>query len=416
MTVSSPARTPFRLPKRVAFSVQISIVIALFAGSAAPTPLYSVYQEKWGFSPITTTVVFATYSISVLVALVTFGPLSDHVGRRPVLIPALVVLAGAELIFAFANGVPTLITARVVQGLATGVAASPVGAGMIDLYREKGVLANTGTGPIGAALGFMGSGLLVQYLPLPTKLIYLVLCVVFLLQALGIYLSNETCPGRPGALASLRPQFGLPKYVRTPFLLAAPALITAYALSGLYGALGPSLVHKLTNNPSHVLGALSAAAFSGCGGVAVLLIRSMTARAMMFVSASMLILGLTGLLVSISHTSTPGFFLSSAVIGIGFGLGYQAGIRTVMVVVSARERAGVLSLLLVVSYIAMGVPTVVAGIRVVHAGVFEAATEFGIFAIVLSSLALLGVFVGHRKAEVPHPPTPAETDLAIEIV
>ena len=63
-----------------------SITLFFLAASAAPTSLYAVYQARWGFSPITTTVVFGIYALSVLAALLTLGKLSDHVGRRPVLI------------------------------------------------------------------------------------------------------------------------------------------------------------------------------------------------------------------------------------------------------------------------------------------------------------------------------------------
>src|ERR1700754_1516258 len=65
------------------------------ATPSAPTPLYAIYQGEWGFSPITTTIVFGIYAIAVLSSLLVFGKLSDHVGRRPVLLTALVVQVGA---------------------------------------------------------------------------------------------------------------------------------------------------------------------------------------------------------------------------------------------------------------------------------------------------------------------------------
>jgi MFS family permease len=106
-----------RLSGRPAVVVLASLIVALLASSAAPTPLYAIYQALWHFTPITTTVVFGVYAMAVLAGLLTLGKLSDHVGRRPVLLTALAVHAGSLVIFATASGVPALLAARVVQGV-----------------------------------------------------------------------------------------------------------------------------------------------------------------------------------------------------------------------------------------------------------------------------------------------------------
>ncbi|MGI8591269.1 MAG: hypothetical protein ACR2M5_09825, partial [Nakamurella sp.] len=57
-----------------------------------------------------------------------------------------------------------------------------------------------------------------------------------------------------------------------------------------------------------------------------------------------------------------------------------------------HERAGVLSILYVVSYLAMGLPAVIAGFLVVHGGgVAATARDYGIAVIVVAALALLGL-------------------------
>src|SRR4051812_27417783 len=94
-----------RLSKRTAFVLLASLAVSFLAGSSAPTPLYALYQARWGFSPIVTTLVFGIYALAVLVALLTVGRLSDHVGRRPVLIVATLLQAITMLAFASASGV-----------------------------------------------------------------------------------------------------------------------------------------------------------------------------------------------------------------------------------------------------------------------------------------------------------------------
>ena len=63
----------------------------------------------------------------------TVGSLSDQLGRRPVLITSLLVAAAGTAIFWAADGVFSLVLARVVQGIATGMATGALAAGLVEL-------------------------------------------------------------------------------------------------------------------------------------------------------------------------------------------------------------------------------------------------------------------------------------------
>lgn len=392
-TASAPAPVRHgRLPDALAFVLLASIILVFLAGSSAPTPLYTLYQAAWGFSPITTTIVFGVYALAVLAALLTVGSLSDYVGRRPVLLVAISLQAVVMLLFVTAGGVPQLLVARILQGLSTGAAATAIGAGLLDLHRARGTIANA-VGPLaGTATGAIGSGLLAQYLPDPTHLVYLVLFLILALQALGVLLMAETGTARPGALASLRPRFALPPATRRPFVVAVPALVAVWSLAGLYGALGPALVRQLVGANSFVLTGLALFVLAGSGAVTVLLVRAATARTMLVLGAVGLLAGVGITLLAISSTTAAGFFIGTAVAGVGFGAGFQGALRIVLPMAAPRERAGVLSLLYVVSYLALGLPAVIAGFLVVHGGgVLPTAREYGLAVMALAVLALLGV-------------------------
>src|ERR1700716_1958242 len=131
-----------RLPPRVALYLQASIVVAFLAASSAPPPLYAVYQSKWGFTPITITIVFGIYALAVLAALLTVGSLSDYVGRRPVLLFAIVIQAPGLGLLSEANELREVVVGRILQGVVSGAAVGAVGAGMLDLDRARGTLAN----------------------------------------------------------------------------------------------------------------------------------------------------------------------------------------------------------------------------------------------------------------------------------
>jgi len=380
-----------RLPGTVAFYLLASIIVAFLAGSSAPTPLYAVYAARWHFSPITTTVVFGVYALAVLTALLTVGRLSDHVGRRPVLLAALAVQIATMVVFVTAHGVPQLLVARVIQGLSTGAAAGAIGAGMLDLNKVRGTIANAVAPITGTATGALGSGLLVQYLPQPTHLVYLVLLGVFVLQAGGVLLMRETASPAPGALASLRPQFAVPGPVRRPLLFAVPALVAVWAMAGLYGALGPSLVKLVSGSASIVLGGLSLFVLAGSGVVAVLVFRRQSARQLTLIGGVALLAGVALTLLAVGTRSTAWFFVGTAIAGVGFGGAFQGAIRSVVPLAAPHQRAGVLSVVYVVSYLAMGLPAVIAGVLLVHEGNLVSTTvQYGVAVMVLAAAALLG--------------------------
>jgi hypothetical protein len=386
-----PLVRPERLPRvsgTPALLLLASLIVSMLAASAAPTPLYAIYQRQWGFSPITTTVVFGIYAVAVLSSLLVAGRLSDYAGRRNVLLGALAVQFAALLVYASASGVAELTAARVIQGLSTGAALGAIGAGMLDIDRQRGTLANALSPGIGTGTGALVSALFVQFLPAPTHLVYLVLAGVIAVQAVGVALLRETVTTSRVPASALVPEVRLPRAVRGPVLVAAPVLFAVWALAGLYGALGPSLVQALTGSANVVLGGGSMTLLTVTAVASVYLLRNAPTRAVMLTGIGALVAGVAMTLVALETGSAALFFAGTAVSGIGFGSGFQGGIRTVVPLAAPHERSGVLSLLFVVSYLGMGIPAVAAGFLAVHgAGLIGAARDYCVALIVLAALA-----------------------------
>jgi hypothetical protein len=393
---ASAARTPAarssRLTGRPALYLLASLVVSLLAASAAPTPLYAIYQRMWGFTPITITIVFGVYAVAVLVTLLTLGRLSDSIGRRPVLLAALGVQILSMVVYATAGGVGELMGARIIQGLATGAALGAIGAGMLDVDRERGALANALAPGLGSGSGALISALFVQFLPAPTHLIYYALIGVFAAQAIGVALLRETVTPVPVTRAVFVPEVRLPRAVRGPVLAAAPVLFAAWALAGLYAALGPSIVQALTGSGSVVLGASSVTVLTVTAVSSVYLLRNVPARSVLVWGIAGLVGGVAITLIALGAGSVALFFVGTAVSGVGFGAGFQGGIRSVVPLAAPHERAGVLSLLFVISYLGMGIPAVAAGFGATDGlGLLGAARVYGIALIVLAGLALAGL-------------------------
>src|SRR5580765_6747232 len=133
--VARPER--WTLSRRAAYALTGAIIgLALFA-STTPSPLYHDYATLWHFSPLTLTLVYATYAFGVLAALLTFGGVSDDVGRRPVLLTALALLMGSAVLFVLADSAAWLFAARALQGLATGAVLSAGSAALLDLHPRR---------------------------------------------------------------------------------------------------------------------------------------------------------------------------------------------------------------------------------------------------------------------------------------
>lgn len=387
MAAIAEPTTRFRLPVWASFALLASLAFTFLAAASAPTPLYGVYQEEWGFSAITTTIVFSVYAVSVLGALLTVGSLSDYIGRRPVLFAALGAQAVALILFVVAENVPTLMAARFVQGISTGAAIGALGAGMLDLNKLRGATASAVAPMFGTGAGAVISGIFVQWLPAPEHLIYLVLLGLFAVQALGVALMPETATRKDGALASLKPHFALPPAARRPLIAATPAMIACWSMAGLYGSLGPALVHRITGSVNHVYGGGALFVLAASGALAVLVLKDTAPQQSMVIGVAALFVGV-GLTMAAGDVSTLGFFLAAVVAGVGFGAAFQGALRSVVMVAGPHERAGVISVLFVISYVAFGGPAIVAGILVTQTHDIMATSQYyGVAVMVLAAIA-----------------------------
>src|SRR3954470_7308635 len=152
---------PRRLSRPTAFWSVAVLLVLMLAASGVPSPLYRVYQEEFGFSSGVLTTIFGIYALALLASLLVVGGLSDHIGRRPVLVAAFLLEAVSMVLFLVSDGVGWLLAARIVQGLATGALTSTLGASVIDLQnreRPLGAFINSASPGLGLSLGAVGAG------------------------------------------------------------------------------------------------------------------------------------------------------------------------------------------------------------------------------------------------------------------
>ncbi|MDR6179380.1 MULTISPECIES: MFS transporter [unclassified Pseudomonas] len=365
-----------------------SVLLAFLAASSAPTPLYASYQQAWGFSTFWLTLVFAVYAFALLAALLVGGRLSDHLGRRPVILAALVLEAGSMLLFHQAHDLADLVLARALQGLATGIATSALGAALLDVDAERGPWLNSLTPLLGMAVGALGCGLLVEFAPAPLQLVYRLFLLLFVLQGLALLRLPDRVPRRPGLLAALRPQLAVPPQARATLWRVLPLELAVWAVGGFYLSLMPGLVKAATGTTSILVGGVVVAGLTLTGAACLHGLRLWPAARLLRLGAGTLVAGPAVLWLAVASGQLGFFALGTLVTGVGFGSGFLGATRSLLPLAEPTQRAGLLAAFYVLSYLAFCLPALAVSALVPRLGLAGAA-ELYLGGVIL--LAALGV-------------------------
>jgi len=381
---------------RRGFATSAGVFALFLCSGGAPTPLYGVYAERFHFGTGLLTVIFAVYAVSLLGALLAFGDLSDAVGRRPVLLASIVLLVLSLLAFVFADGVPLLLLARVLQGLATGLMTAAASAAMLDLEPPHrpglAALANVAAAMGGQAVGTVLAGVLVQYAPAPTRLVYVLLILLGVGYGAALYRSVPE-PVEDKRPFAVRVRVSVPPKVRKAFLAAVPCLVATWALSSLYLSLGPDLVLALDASDNRLVSVSAPALLLGTATASAIWARGRTPRDRMLGGCAVLAAGSGITVVALLAHSAPLFYVSVLVCGLGFGTAFSGALQTLVGLAGPDDRGELTAAIYVVAYASFAVPAVVAGVVSASVGLVTTATFYS------AAVALLAVsaFVATRR-------------------
>ena len=372
-----------------AYALAAAVIgLALFA-SVTPSPLYGIYSELWGFSPLVLTLVYGTYAFGVLTTLVLAGRMSDEVGRRPVLLVALGSLLVTTVLYMLAQSVVWLFVARGLQGLATGLALAAASAALLDLHARRDPagagLANGVASAGGLGLGMLVSAASVEFLPAPRVTPYVVLLVLFAIAFAGTLLMPEPVSVRSRLRLTLqRP--GVPAVVRRPFVLAGLGVLSSWSIGGLFFALGPQLTAVVFDTHNHLVSALSVVVLAGAGALAQLVFGRTAPWLGAAAGSVALAVGLLLIVLAAAESSGALLLIGAVVGGAGFGVAFLGSLRALSVAIPIEQRAQVMSAFYVVAYASLSIPAIVAGIAVTPLGL---QSTFEIFGSVVAAIALI---------------------------
>ena len=397
MRVGGPARTHsgYRLPMRTApaaasprrlFACSGFAFLVLIVGTNLPSPLYAVYAERFGFSPVVLTLVFATYAGALVPALVLAGSAADAWGYRRVVVPGVGLALVGAVVFAYANSTGWLFVARAVQGVAVGMSSGALTAALIrtepsgNHRRASLVTSLAATG--GGGLGPMIAGACAAWLPAPTRTCYLLESAALLVAAAGLLLLPAGL-GRTGAVWRISlPQ--VPSLARMPFARACAVGAVGWAVTGLFLSIIPSYVRSMTGEGNLALAGVSSGLVLVVAALVQLPASRIEAHRLQWIGPLILAVGLGILLGAGASTSLPLVIISALTAGVGQGLAYMGAIRQANKLAPKQNRAAAISAFYVASYLGVGIPVVGVGMLATATSTTTAVDIFAVAGLAVS--------------------------------
>ncbi len=382
-------------PQRWSFALLLTLLALALGVSGLPSPLYPIYQQQWHLSALSTTVVFAVYAIGALGAALTVGPISDAVGRKPVLLAAVGTILAGLLLFLFAGSEWQLILARFLHGAAIGSITVVAGAALLDVRPTDGARNGMLSGValnVGIAATALGAAAVAQYAPNPLRTPFVTMTVVVLAIALGVIALIEPHVGRTGERVRLsRP--GVPGEISADFWFCGIGIITAWSVLGVFLSLYPALVQHVTGHRSVIFTGALVAVMAVASAVSQFIGGRYPARPTAIAGDIGLAASLLLAVIAVRYGHTWLILVDTIALGATFGLAFGGSLRHLGSVAPAHARGQVMSAYYLLGYLAMGVPTVIAGYLATQ---YSTATIFPWFAAAVAGACLAAAAIGLR--------------------
>src|SRR5882757_9112612 len=399
LTTADPPRARRTLPPTAAFAGASLAFAALYLAAGAPTPLLVVFERQWGFPSSVLTIAFAAYALGLLAALLVVGSLSDYLGRRPVLVVALLVELAAMLTFVFAPNIGWVIAARIVQGIATGAASSAFTASIVELaparHKKLGTVIGSVAPAGGLGLGALLTGAAVQFTAAANLMVFTALAVIMALGTAVTVLSAETVTPRPGAVRALVPQVTVPRAARREFAAAVPVHVGSWMLAGLFMGLVPTIIRDIFGIDSGLLNGATAFLEPAAAAVAGFFLGRLTPLSTTQVGGATVLAGTAIIVAGVALGVMPLLWVGGIVGGVGFGASFSGALRTITPLAAPHQRAGLFAAVFLVAYLAFGIPAIVAGLLVGVVGLLNTVLGYGVAII---ATAAVGLLAQHRVA------------------
>jgi MFS family permease len=391
-------------------------LLATMAFSTVPSPLYPLYQQRDHFSTFMVTVVFAVYAVGVVVSLLLAGHVSDWVGRKRILIPAIALEAIAAVLFLLWPDLPVLILARLVNGIGVGMITATATAHLHELHSKdrpdagptRFEMVSTAANIGGLGVGPLVAGLLAQYVTQPLRVPYIVFIALLLLAVIAVGLTPETVEARLDR-PTWRPQRIRAHGDRTRYLIATAGAFSAFAVLGLFTALAPGFVGGTLHHPSRLLAGVTVFIVFCAAAVSQAATGRMRAGLRSVVGLGTQAAGLIAVAAGMGTANLAVFLVGGAIAGAGAGVLFKSTIGSVAAMAAPAVRGEALAGLFLIAYCGMIIPVVGMGIATEYVAATTAMAWFtGLLVALLAAIATLHASTRRRPRLAAQPSSPAD--------
>ncbi|MBK4347586.1 MFS transporter [Lacisediminihabitans changchengi] len=393
------ARVRGRRAHGAGFWIIAAVFLTVMAFSTIPTPLYSLYQARDGFATFLLTVIFAVYAVGVIASLYLAGHISDWLGRRRIILIAVLIELVAAVLFLVWPSVPGLLVARFISGVGVGALTATATAHLSELRavsrpEEGGRFSSTVSTFVnngGLALGPLIAGFIAQWIAGPLQVPYVLFIVLLALAALALSLVPETVEKQEERRAYAPQRMSLPRESRGAFWSAAIAALSAFAIFGLFTSLAPSFLAGTLHETSHFVAGLATFSVFGAAAVAQLLTSRMSLVSQVRLAATFMAVGLAALSAGALLANLPLFIVAGIVAGAGVGVQFRSSVAVAASLALPPRRGEVMAALFLVAYIGLTVPVLLVGLALAFLPSAAVLVGFSVVVIVLavgSSLAM----------------------------
>jgi MFS family permease len=388
-------------------AVMTAVLFLLFAAAAAPSPILPALESQWHFSSWLLGLAFATYALAVLAALLTVGRLSDHLGRRPVVLASTAVELIAMLGFLVADNIWVFVVARALQGLATGGVTGAISAAIADYAGERGARLTatlSSVAPLaGLASGAIFSGVVSDLSSSPKRDVFAAFATFCVSALIAVTRVAESSSKQPGALQTLWLRVAVPPAARRAFWSAMPVAVAVWMAGGLYLSVVGETARVLLDVRDQFAVSLLIAGLSATGALAVLVTRGWPLRRTVPAGTLLIALGMSLELIAVERTSTAALIIATVLSGIGFGTAFAGAVGLVVPHARPHERAELFSAIYVVNYLAFGLPAIAAGFLIRPWGLSTAVLAYTALIGTIAVLATITQLMPHLRRQLAHP-------------
>lgn len=378
---------------RRTFVVASASLVAVFAASAAPVPVFNVYRADNGLTTADLSLSVVAYFAGTIIALLCLGRLAHHLGRRPVGLATLLTMIAGSLVLLDVTGLGALVAGRFLMGIGAGLASSALTSYIADSAPDRpawvaGVV--TSQAPmLGLTIGSVISGALVQYVPGARVWVYVAMAALLALCLLLMLGCRETGEPTPGVWRSLRPRVSVPARARSLLPVALSVFTATWALGAFYQSFVPTIARDQLHSDNALVVSLLFAAYMAPSVAGAPLVGRLLPATAQRLGMVVFVVGVTGILVALVTTSVVVMTTATIVASVGQGMGVSASMRALLLGSTAAERPSLMAAIYLACYTGAMVPSIIAGQLSHVLPTVTIAFGYGVLALVATAITLV---------------------------